>query len=69
MTTLLAKIQFRVAQLKDERAAGAQFCGPANAAAASPMSEGIPGATGVKFFNGHVHVSVTGSDLLLRARG
>jgi hypothetical protein len=32
-----------------------------------PTSEGIPGANGVKFFNGHVHVSVTGSDLLLRA--
>jgi len=32
-----------------------------------PVSEGIPGANGVKFRHGHVHVSVTGSNLLLRA--
>jgi sugar lactone lactonase YvrE len=32
-----------------------------------PISEGIPGANGVKFFGGHVHMSVTGSDTLLRA--
>ncbi len=32
-----------------------------------PVSEGIPGANGVKFFAGHVHISVTGSDILLRA--
>jgi sugar lactone lactonase YvrE len=31
-----------------------------------PVTEGIPGANGVKFFGGHVHVSVTGSNLLLR---
>jgi sugar lactone lactonase YvrE len=33
-----------------------------------PVSEGVPGANGVKFFGGHIHVSVTGSNLLLRAR-
>jgi sugar lactone lactonase YvrE len=32
-----------------------------------PVSEGIPGANGVKFFGGHVHISVTSSDSLLRA--
>jgi sugar lactone lactonase YvrE len=32
-----------------------------------PTSEGIPGANGVKFFGGHIHVSVTGSDSLYRA--
>ncbi len=32
-----------------------------------PVSEGIPGVNGVKIFDGHVHVSVTGSNLLLRA--
>jgi sugar lactone lactonase YvrE len=33
-----------------------------------PVSEGIPGANGAKIFGGHVHVSVTGSDTLLRAQ-
>jgi sugar lactone lactonase YvrE len=32
-----------------------------------PVSEGIPGANGVKVSGGHVHISVTGSDCLLRA--
>jgi sugar lactone lactonase YvrE len=32
-----------------------------------PVAEGIPGANGVKCFNGQIHVSVTGSNLLLRA--
>jgi hypothetical protein len=32
-----------------------------------PRLEGIPGANGVKVFGGHVHVSVTGSNALLRA--
>jgi sugar lactone lactonase YvrE len=32
-----------------------------------PVAAGIPGANGVKFFNGYVHVSVTGSNLLFRA--
>jgi hypothetical protein len=32
-----------------------------------PVSEGVPGANGVKFFNGQIHVSVTSSNQLLRA--
>lgn len=32
-----------------------------------PVMEGIPGANGVKCFAGNVHVSVTGSNFLLRA--
>ncbi len=32
-----------------------------------PVSEGVPGANGVKIFGRHVHVSVTGRNLLLRA--
>jgi sugar lactone lactonase YvrE len=33
-----------------------------------PVGEGIPGANGVKIFGGHIHVSVTSRNLLLRAR-
>ena len=32
-----------------------------------PVGEGVPGANGVKFAGGWLHVSVTGSNLLLRA--
>jgi sugar lactone lactonase YvrE len=32
-----------------------------------PQMEGIPGANGVKLFGGHVHISVTAGNMLLRA--
>ncbi len=38
MSTLLARTRFRVAELKDERAADVQFSNPAKGAAASNMN-------------------------------